>query len=221
MEKGPSSIRKFVSRFKGSKTSPVNARDGESLVSEATGSASIRTPSLDSTQNNVDSSKAFSSATALSLQESLPSTVIKGAAGGGGGMSLWQRGYNLAKSKKAHVALFEKYENVVVNRAATAGLLKVENELHQRTPDPQTRIQEVIQRSQDTIESRQWKVSCGRLTNIKIRDQLQRVAKFLQIVKDIGAAAASLDPLHAGVAWAGVSVILSVSENFIDLKTSF
>jgi hypothetical protein len=42
------------------------------------------------------------------------------------------------------------------------------------------------------------------LREIKIRDQLQRVAKFVQLFKGVGDAAVLLNLLHAGIAWAGV-----------------
>lgn len=45
---------------------------------------------------------------------------------------------------------------------------------------------------------------------IKIREQIHRIVKVVQTAQALGSAVASLDPLHAGLPWAGVCVILTV-----------
>ena len=44
---------------------------------------------------------------------------------------------------------------------------------------------------------------------IKVRDQAEKVVKFIMWSKDVIGAAASLEP-HAAIAWAGVSLLLPV-----------
>ena len=53
-----------------------------------------------------------------------------------------------------------------------------------------------------------------------IRKQLNKIAKAVQISKDLGSAMASLDPLHAGLPWAGVCFIMQIALGDFDQYTS-
>lgn len=44
-----------------------------------------------------------------------------------------------------------------------------------------------------------------------IRDQAERIVKFVQTFSSIGTAIAQIDPVHVGIPWAGVCAILNVS----------
>jgi len=56
--------------------------------------------------------------------------------------------------------------------------------------------------------SQQWKLEVGG-KEYKIREQIGRIVKMIQIVKDFGSQVAGLDPIHAGLLWAGVCVLLT------------
>ena len=45
---------------------------------------------------------------------------------------------------------------------------------------------------------------------INVREQIHRIVKVVQTAQTLGSVAASLDPIHAGLPWAGVCVILTV-----------
>lgn len=59
------------------------------------------------------------------------------------------------------------------------------------------------------LQSREWRMRFnGR--DVKVRDQIDRIANVLDACKNVGDGVAALDPLHAGLPWAGVCVILTV-----------
>lgn len=58
------------------------------------------------------------------------------------------------------------------------------------------------------FRSQQWKLVVGGKEYI-IREQIGRIVKMIEVVKDFGSKVAGLDPIHAGLPWAGVCVLLT------------
>ena len=54
-------------------------------------------------------------------------------------------------------------------------------------------------------------------TSIPIRKQIDRIIASLQVIKPLGNAMAAVDPIHIGLPWAGVCMVLSVSESICPL----
>jgi hypothetical protein len=65
------------------------------------------------------------------------------------------------------------------------------------------------QQGQRELESKRWKISAGS-REIVLRDQFDRLVKAITLFKDIGNAAGSIDPLHAGLPLAGFCVLMQV-----------
>ncbi|KAK4691497.1 hypothetical protein P7C71_g5516, partial [Lecanoromycetidae sp. Uapishka_2] len=63
------------------------------------------------------------------------------------------------------------------------------------------------------ITDRQWRIKWGARVNIPMRGLLEGVVKALEKFKDVGSAAASLDPVHAGLPLAAVCVLLPLILN--------
>ena len=84
--------------------------------------------------------------------------------------------------------------------------------LRDQEPNPMnivTQLEFIVQKHKQTMEERQWTLPFRvRGREIKIRSQLDTVLKILQTSKDIGSAIASLDPIHAGLPWSGISFIV-------------
>ena len=59
------------------------------------------------------------------------------------------------------------------------------------------------------MNSRQWRISLGR-KSIEIRHEVDRILKIVTVAKEFGTSLASIDPVHAGIPWAGVCVLLPV-----------
>jgi hypothetical protein len=72
-------------------------------------------------------------------------------------------------------------------------------------------VDDVVRQRMKTMTNKHWVLHWGS-ANITIRDQVERIVKVIQAVSGLGSAAASLDPLHAGLAWAGICVLLPVSK---------
>ena len=59
------------------------------------------------------------------------------------------------------------------------------------------------------IEDRQWKLQFGE-KSIKVDDQVKKIVDAITVVKDLGSSIASMDPVHVGIPWARVCILLSV-----------
>lgn len=62
---------------------------------------------------------------------------------------------------------------------------------------------------QQEVESKRWKISTGS-RELVLRDQFDRLVKVVTLFKDVGNAAGSIDPLHAGLPLAGFCVLMQV-----------
>lgn len=76
----------------------------------------------------------------------------------------------------------------------------------------QERMAEVVEMQMTAMKQKQWKVQIGRKP-IEVREQVDRIIKIILVAKDFISAAASMDPLHAGLPWAGVCVLLPLMTN--------
>jgi hypothetical protein len=65
------------------------------------------------------------------------------------------------------------------------------------------------ERSLTALLKRQWKIEIGN-KEIVIREQLEKILKAVQVFKDLGSAATSIDPVHAGLPWAGLCLLMQV-----------
>lgn len=67
----------------------------------------------------------------------------------------------------------------------------------------------IVVRKRDEMFGKQWTL---RFMNHrpKVRDQIQRIAKVAEYAKGFGAIIASADPVHAGLPWAAINVLLTV-----------
>lgn len=59
------------------------------------------------------------------------------------------------------------------------------------------------------MNDNRWRIEmCGR--SVEIREQVDRVVKVILVAKDFITPFANLDPVHAGLPWAGVCMLLQV-----------
>ncbi|KAL9628086.1 MAG: hypothetical protein Q9164_007396, partial [Protoblastenia rupestris] len=87
-------------------------------------------------------------------------------------------------------------------------------EVPKRSDSLPSELSRVIEKHKRIMEDRQWELPFKvRGRNVKIRSQLERVSKSLHVFKDLGSAAAQLDPTHAGIPWAGAMFIVQGALN--------
>lgn len=75
----------------------------------------------------------------------------------------------------------------------------------------------LVDKKLEVMNNKQWRVKvCGR--SVEVREQVDRIVKVVLVAKDFISSAASIDPLHAGLPWAGVCLLLPVGNlNLLDL----
>lgn len=109
---------------------------------------------------------------------------------------LWQLAY--IKFSENDPNLVQKYERMLLKDPESPG-----------EEDLQTKMSGILSRSLNKMTSRQWSIKWKGKPR-QMREQVDRIVKVVQIAKDFGSAAAGLDPIHAGLPWAGVCILLQV-----------
>ena len=97
--------------------------------------------------------------------------------------------------------LVRHYEEVL----KTAGIVPDDS-----AADIQEQIQAVLELKRKQVLQKQWRLQWGN-KSIKVRVQIDRIVKIIGAFKEAGSAAANVDPLHAGLPWAGICFLLAVS----------
>lgn len=95
-----------------------------------------------------------------------------------------------------------------------AALQELRKESSCTSKDMPHEITQIIEQHKNTMENKQWSLPFKvRGREVKIRKQLDNVWKVLQIFNTVGYTLASVDPVHAGIPWAGVSLIIQGALN--------
>lgn len=77
------------------------------------------------------------------------------------------------------------------------------------------RILSVVQKHKSFMEAKQWCLpSKVRGKEIKIQELLGQIFVSVKKFKEVGGALCSLDPTHAGLPWAAISLVVDVSLRF-------
>lgn len=127
----------------------------------------------------------------------------KERAGTGNYGKLWVQAYNALEADKKSATLMEGY------KALLNGNLKQEDKNY-RDPAKQDLMAGLVEEKLKVMAQKQWTLPWGK-TSFVVREQAEKIVKVVQKFSGIGTVAASLDPAHAGIAWAGVCVLLPVS----------
>jgi hypothetical protein len=68
----------------------------------------------------------------------------------------------------------------------------------------------LVEKKLAIMNDKQWRIKvCGR--SVEVREQVDKIVKIVLVAKDFISTAASLDPVHVGLPWAGVCILLPVS----------
>ena len=95
-----------------------------------------------------------------------------------------------------------------------AALQELRKESSCTSKDMASDVSRIIEQHRNTMENKQWSLPFKvRGREVKIRAQLENVWKLLQTFNAVGSTLASLDPVHAGIPWAGVSFIVQGALN--------
>lgn len=108
---------------------------------------------------------------------------------------LWEKAYvDLAAENPE---LLNAYKDVL--RKEAAGV----------SPDAsvQEQVANIVTSKRRQILKKQWRLQWGH-RSIKIRSQIDRVVKLIEAFKNVGNVASNADPVHAGLPWAGICLLL-------------
>lgn len=100
----------------------------------------------------------------------------------------------------------EGYEEILANETSVPNLSVLENESCQR----QKQMASLVEKKLAAMRDKEWKITV-RGKSLEIRKQVDRVLKIVLAGKDLITSAASMDPVHAGLPWAGMCMFLPVS----------
>ena len=71
--------------------------------------------------------------------------------------------------------------------------------------------------ARDVCQEKRWTTTfCGQ--PVVLRDKVDSIVKWLDRLKQIGDAAANVDPLHIGLPWAGIRLLLQVSDGAMTIE---
>jgi hypothetical protein len=110
--------------------------------------------------------------------------------------NLWTRAYNRIR---------EEAPNLVEDYLC---LLAGSNENLEDTSNP-VQVAKVVKKQKEIMEKKRWKLVFWH-HEIIIREKIDHIVQAFRIFEGIGSAVASLDPVHAGIPWAGVCAVLQV-----------
>ena len=74
-------------------------------------------------------------------------------------------------------------------------------------------LDEILRANIQKVADRQWRIKWG-TRKIIVRDVIDRAMKAFQTMKELGTALVGLDPVHIGLPWAGVCMLLATLAKF-------
>ncbi|KAI9853440.1 MAG: hypothetical protein M1813_002224, partial [Trichoglossum hirsutum] len=121
--------------------------------------------------------------------------------------SLWDWAYDDLRNEKRE--LVEAFEKILMSE------LEIDPKTSLDDGDASRREKQMsalVNKKLETMNEKQWRVKvCGR--SVEIRQKVDRIVKVVLVGKDFISAAASIDPIHAGLPWAGVCMLLTLVAN--------
>lgn len=121
------------------------------------------------------------------------------------GSSPWNQAYQDLKEENGK--LVQTLEELLKAEIARDGESPLPSDVYD-----EHQISELIQSRLATMNDRKWRIKMGE-HSIEVRDQVDRIVKVVIVAKDFVSSAASMDPLHAGLPWAGICVLLPLLTN--------
>jgi hypothetical protein len=113
---------------------------------------------------------------------------------------LWDKAYFRLRDEKKE--LVETYESILVKNAAIPESLPLKD-----------KMKAVVDNGVCVMTNRQWKIRIPwRQEPVIVRDLVDKIVKIVLKFKDIGSLAASIDPIHAGLPFAGICTLLQVCD---------
>lgn len=94
-------------------------------------------------------------------------------------------------------------------------LSRIQRAVSPKGEDLIDRLLAEVELSRARLVERRWKLNIAG-KEIVLRDQLDKIVKAIQAFKDAGNAAVNVDPIHAGLPWAGILLVMQLVANDTD-----
>lgn len=120
--------------------------------------------------------------------------------------SLWDKAYeDLQNDEKNLVDVFEKLLLSEPEIQTTSTLANGDPSIREK------QMSALVAKKLETMKEAQWKLQMGE-KSIEVRQQVDRIVKVVEVAKVFITSAANMDPIHAGLPWAGVCMLLPVRD---------
>jgi len=107
--------------------------------------------------------------------------------------NIWLQAWERLRATKPD--LLNSFESIVKDDVSSAST-------------PQERLSAGVAKAKADMLSKQWSVKFKN-HRVKVREQVQRIMKIFQYAQDLGSVIVNIDPVHAGLPWAGINVLLT------------
>ena len=114
-----------------------------------------------------------------------------------GKQSLWNQAYGKLAATKP--SLVKSFEILVQDDASSV--------------QPKERFSATVIQKRDEMLGKQWPLKFMN-HSLRVKEQLQRMTKVIGYAQGFGAVVANIDPVHAGIPWAGINILLTVGHFF-------
>ncbi|KAJ5614152.1 hypothetical protein N7528_007806 [Penicillium herquei] len=118
---------------------------------------------------------------------------------------LWEQAYE--ELRKDEPDLVASFERVIASEDDCNS-----TDVHASTQDRQQRMAALVDKKIAQMNDRKWRLSIGK-ADIEVREKIDQIVKIIMVAKDFISSAASIDPVHVGLPWAGVCVLLPLLAN--------
>ena len=78
----------------------------------------------------------------------------------------------------------------------------------------------LVEKKLAIMNKERWRFQVGD-KSVEFRQQVDRIVKVILVAKDFISSVASIDPIHAGLPWAGVCMLLPVSASTLLLIQAY
>ena len=76
-------------------------------------------------------------------------------------------------------------------------------------------MSDLVAKKLAAMDEKQWRIKMLSGKPVIVREQVHRIVKIVLVAKDFGSSLASIDPIHAGLPWAGVYMLLPVNKSML------
>jgi hypothetical protein len=118
--------------------------------------------------------------------------------------SLWDRAYDDLRDENKKLA--EAFEKILLAEPEVGPNASLND---RDTSKREKQMSTLVEKKLAIMNDKQWRIKvCGR--SVEVREQVDKIVKIVLVAKDFISTAASLDPVHVGLPWAGVCILLPV-----------